>query len=73
VVLRNPANRAQRYALDVATAFELPAGVPREYRTHSPWAADKASAALELRAGQAHVFLLHPFEVLTLEAAPGRH
>jgi hypothetical protein len=73
VVLRNPANRAQRYALDVATAFELPAGAPREYRAHSPWAADKGSAALELRAGQAHVFLLHPFEVLTLEAAPGRH
>jgi hypothetical protein len=73
VVLRNPADRAQSYTLDVAKAFELPAGAAREYRAHSPWAADKASAALELRAGEAHIFSLHPFEVLTLEAAPERH
>ena len=73
VVLRNPADRAQSYALDVAAAFELPAGAPRKYGAHSPWKADKVSAPVELRAGHAHVILLQPFEVLTLDAVPQRH
>jgi len=72
IVLRNPADRPQSYALDVEAAFELPAGAQRNYRAHSPWAADKRSKPVELRAGQAHRILLQPFEVLTLDAVPQR-
>ncbi|MGA7341141.1 MAG: enterotoxin [Terracidiphilus sp.] len=72
VVLRNPADRAQEYELDVDAAFELPEGAARSYRAHSPWKADAAEAAILLRAGEAKKIVLRPFEVLTLEAEPMR-
>jgi hypothetical protein len=70
VVLRNPSDHAQEFSLDVGQAFELPYNAPRSYRAHSPWAADKASAPISLRAGHAHRFKLEPFQVLTLDAEP---
>ena len=70
VVLRNPADRAQEFALDVGKAFELPEHAARSYRAHSPWAADEGGAAINLRAGEAHRVVLQPFEVLTLDAEP---
>jgi hypothetical protein len=70
VTLRNPSGREQEYALDVGAAFELPAGAPRTYRAHSPWAADRAQDALVLRAGEARRITLKPFQVLTLDAIP---
>lgn len=70
VVLRNPSAKAQAFSLDVARAFELPAGAPRVYRAHSPWAADRAAKSVRLRAAAPHRFVLKPFEVLTLDAAP---
>jgi len=70
VVLRNPSDRAQKFPLDVRPAFELPRHAQGRYRAHSPWAADQASASLDLRAGHPKLILLQPFQVLTLEAQP---
>ncbi len=70
VVLRNPSAAAQRYALEVGRAFELPVGAPRNYRAHSPWIADRNSRTIILRAGQVTDIELKPFEVLTLDAVP---
>jgi hypothetical protein len=70
VVLRNPSDKEQEFALDVSKAFELPPHAAVSYRAHSPWAVDKAQAAITLHAGQAHRIVLKPFEVMTLEAEP---
>jgi hypothetical protein len=71
VVLRNPSYKAQSYQLDVGAAFELPPGAPRSYSAHSPWAADRGEAPLDLVPGQARSIELKPFQVLTLDAEPG--
>jgi hypothetical protein len=68
VVLRNPSDQAQTFALDAGQAFELPLHASHSYRAHSPWASDRATAPLYLRAGQARGIMLQPFQVLTLEA-----
>ena len=68
--LRNPSDKPQSMAIDVARAFELPDGAPRVYSARSPWAEDRGRAQIALRAGAEHVFELRPFEVLTLEANP---
>lgn len=68
VVLRNPSDHLQSYSLDVGVAFELPGGAARIYRAHSPWAADRRTAPIELHAGQGRSIELKPFEVLTLDA-----
>ncbi|MFZ1939448.1 MAG: enterotoxin [Terracidiphilus sp.] len=70
VVLRNPAGHAQSFSLDVDRAFELPPDAPHSYRAHSPWASDRASAPLSLRAGIPRRIFLQPFQVLVLEATP---
>jgi hypothetical protein len=69
LVLRNPSDRPQTLALDVATALELPSDAPQRYRMRSPWGADRAAPAVDLEAGEAHAFTLEPFEVRTLESA----
>ncbi|MGH9606236.1 MAG: enterotoxin [Terracidiphilus sp.] len=70
VVLRNPSDHAQAFALDAGKAFELPGGATGIFRAHSPWAADRGAASIELRAGRPRVIALKPFEVLTLDAVP---
>jgi hypothetical protein len=70
LTLRNPSDKPQTISLDVEQIFELPAGAPRRYKAHSPWAADAATPAMDLRTGQPHTFQLGPFQVLTLEALP---
>jgi len=70
LTLRNPSDKPQTISLNVEQIFELPAGAPRRYKAHSPWAADAATPAMDLRAGQPHTFQLGPFQVLTLEALP---
>jgi len=70
VTLRNPSEHEQEFLLDVGKAFELPLGAVRSYLAHSPWASDKDAAAITLRAGTAHKFVLKSFEVLTLDATP---
>lgn len=70
LALRNPASRPATLAVDVQTAFELPAGAPRRYRLESPWKAPAGGSLPALVAGQSHEFRLAPYEVLVLEALP---
>ena len=72
LTLRNPSDKPQTYALDVKTAFELPAHASRRYLAHSPWLLDRAEKLVHLAAGERHTFTLKPFEVLNLEALPER-
>jgi hypothetical protein len=68
LTLRNPSDRAQSFSVDIGEAFELREEMPRKYSAHSPWKADKNANPIALETGRAHVFVLQPFEVLTLEA-----
>lgn len=68
VTLRNPSDQAQDFSLDIAQAFELPAGAPAEYALKSPWAADKDVAPIAAKSGSAVTLSLKPFEVVTLDA-----
>jgi len=70
LTLRNPSDKPQKIAVDIAHAFELPAGAVQRYKAHSPWAADGAQPAIELEAGRPYTFELAPFQVLTLDAEP---
>ncbi|MBV8205868.1 MAG: enterotoxin [Acidobacteria bacterium] len=70
LVLRNPSDRPQNITLDVAAAFELPAGAPTHYSARSPWKSDAASPPIRLNAGEARTFTLKPFQVLTLDVRP---
>ena len=40
--------------LDIAAAFELPAGAAQKYVLRSPWAADAAKPAITVSAGRPH-------------------
>ena len=70
VMLRNPDVQPHTFALDVAAAFESPAGAPTEYRLKSPWAEDAAKPELRAEAGKALSLTLEPFEIVVLEARP---
>ncbi len=70
LVFRNPSDRAQSMAVDVARAFELEPGAPRRYRARVPWREATGRAPIDLVAGRVHTFELQPFEVLTLDAIP---
>ena len=72
IVLRNPSDKPQEFSINVARAFELPPGATQAYQAHSPWVSDKSAAAITLRAGVLHKFMLRPFEVLTLDADASR-
>jgi hypothetical protein len=67
LVLRNPSDRAQDIEIDVAQAFELPAGARQTYQLCSPFHAARFDP-LELRAGDARTITLQPFEVVALES-----
>ncbi len=70
VVLRNPKDAPQSFALDVGAAFELPERAQQHYRARSPWRADHDAPVLDLHAGQSQPITLRPFEVLTLDVRP---
>lgn len=70
LVLRNPSDREQTFALDPRAAFELPVGAPTRFAAQSPWRKDRGREPIVLEAGVPHEFSLRPFEVLTLEATP---
>ena len=72
VTLRNPSAESGRFALDVASAFELPDDAPAEFTARSPWRRDRTRAPVRLRGGVEHVVDLAPFEVVTLDAVPMR-
>jgi hypothetical protein len=72
LTLRNPSTEAQAFTVDIAQAFELPAGAARRYIARYPWSDDASQPAVELEAGTPHTFHLAPFQVLTLDALPQR-
>jgi hypothetical protein len=67
ISLRNPSDKPQSIAIDVARAFELPSSAPDRYRVRDAWT--RAEGAM-VSAGREHVVSLAPFEVATLEAHP---
>ena len=69
LVLRNPADKAQEFAVDVADAFELPDGAPQRYRLTEPFG-DGRTDTLELKAGEPETVVMQPFQVLVLDAVP---
>jgi hypothetical protein len=69
VMLRNPNDRPQEFALDVGIAFELPAGAPRGFTLRSPWAEDANKPPVKAQAGQSLRLTLKPFETVILETA----
>lgn len=70
ITLRNPGDYPQTFSIDIGKAFELPSGAQRKFNARSPWKSDQNKKPVLLLAGKSHVFYLHPFEVLTLEAVP---
>ncbi|MFA5192526.1 MAG: enterotoxin [Verrucomicrobiia bacterium] len=68
VMLRNPDDQPHDFALDVGTAFELPAGAATKYVLKSPWAEDAQKPALAAEAGKPVRFALKPFEILVFDA-----
>jgi hypothetical protein len=70
VMLRNPDDQPRPFALDIGTAFELPAGAPIRYSLKSPWGEDASKAALIVEAGKPVSIQLKPFEVIVLMATP---
>ena len=72
MTLRNPSAEANRFALDVAKAFELPDDAVHEFTARSPWQSDQGQSPVRLRGGSEHTVNLAPFEVVTLEATPMR-
>ncbi len=70
VTLRNPDDRPATFSLDVAKALELPVGATSRYVLKSPWREDVSKPAVEVRAGQAYLVHLQPFEVFVREAIP---
>lgn len=68
VVLRNPSETAQTFALDVANALQLPTSSARRYRTKQRFGTSPLPASLQ--AGKAESLKLLPFEVRVIELAP---
>ncbi len=72
LTLRNPSDKPQAIAIDVARTFELPPGAVTTFTARSPWKDQQARPAIGLAGGTPHEFALQPFEVLTLEATPAK-
>ena len=70
VTLRNPSDKPQSYALDVAEAFELPGQAPRRFQARSPWLKDRDTKPVHFIASVSYTLTLQPFEVINLEALP---
>ena len=70
VMLRNPGEQPASFSLDIAMAFELPAGAATRFLLKSPWAEDADTAEILATAGKPSSFALKPFEVLLLDAIP---
>jgi hypothetical protein len=69
LTLRNPAASASQIAIDPAKVFELPDGAAQGYSIVNPFP-DQRVEVTRLRAGEATMFKLQPFEVLVIEAQP---
>ena len=71
ITLRNPSDKVQAMAIDVAEAFELPPDAPRAWKARNPFpvARGRMIPGRFIRTQPQRVDL-QPFEVLTLEIAP---
>jgi len=69
IVLRNPSDKAQDFALDLEQAFELPKSGTHRYRLESPYAGQRVDH-LRVAAGTPNLITLEPFEVLVFDALP---
>jgi len=68
LMLRNPSDKPQSIAIDPENVFSLPAHAKvRTFTMKSAWAEDVDKPAVTLKAGEAHIFDLEPFEVIVLE------
>ena len=72
VMLRNPSDRSQSFALDVQRALELPAGTAGKYTLKSPWADDRSKPTILVEAGKPVALTLQPFEVVVFETQSKR-
>ncbi len=70
LVVRNPLESEQTFAVDLQDAFELPAGAAKKYSFKSPWKDQSDQPALKMQAGLQTVLKLKPFEAVILEATP---
>ncbi|CAG9259557.1 conserved hypothetical protein [Paraburkholderia unamae] len=70
VTLRNPANRAQRFALELRHELELPAAGAQRFHARVVRCAGRTAIPVLLDADKRQEVLLGPFEVLTLELTP---
>jgi hypothetical protein len=70
VMLRNPDDQPHPFALDIGSAFELPAGAPTRYSLKSPWVQVASNPALIAEAGKPLSIQLKPFEGMVLMASP---
>ena len=68
LMLRNPSDKLGQINIDIGQAFELPPGVPQQYRLHSPWSEDRDRPTLVLKAGQLKSLKLEGFETIVGEA-----
>jgi hypothetical protein len=70
LVLRNPGDKAQKFSVDLAGAFEIPVGSPTQFEARDPWMKDRLAKPGKVEAGTPTLFSLAPFEVRTLEMVP---
>ena len=71
VTVRNPSDKVQAMAIDVADALELPAGAPRAFQARNPFPVGRGRMIpSRFIATQPQRVDLQPFEVLTLELSP---
>ena len=70
LAFRNPGATPNRLTVDIAKAFELPAGAPQTFQLKSPWNDSASTPLLTVRASEAKTFELSPFEVVVFDAMP---
>lgn len=69
--MRNPSATTGEIKIDPAKVFELPEGAAKNYTIVNPFKDQRVDVA-KFRAGEETNFKLDPFEVLVVEAWPGR-
>ncbi len=70
IILRNPSDKQQSYALKIGDVLELPDHAPVTWTLTSPLQGAEGQEAIEANAGKAVEIALKPFEVLVFDAAP---
>jgi len=69
LMLRNPLDETQSFALDVGEAFELPGGAPSTWILRGPWK-EEVVKEVTAQAGKVGTVELEPLQVAVWDAAP---